>query len=206
MSSQRRRARSRPDTAAPSRTRTGTFRTTRPAPVAAVDPDSVDSTVAGRRLSGRTLALIAVAIVLIAMFAPSISTGIRQWQQISALEQDIATTEQEVEQLADKQEQLHDPEYIERVARAEQFYVRPGEKAYIVVDDTAPDTTAEGTAADSAGDRVERPVRDRPWYIELVESLTSVGYATKETAPPEDLDRDADASEPAQDHSPKDTE
>lgn len=205
MSKQRRRARSRPASAAPPRSRTGTFRSTRPAAVAAADPESVDVTAPGRRISLRSLMLIAVAVVLVLMFAPSISTGIRQWQQISALEKDIATTGEEVEQLKDKQEQLHDPRYIERVAREEQFYVKPGENVYIVVDDTVGDTTAEGTSTDASGDRVERPVRSQPWYVELLDSLKSVGYATKESTPPAETERgeerDGERDEAAAPHS-----
>ncbi len=116
-----------------------------------------------------------LVVLLVAMFVPSINTGIRQIQQITALERDIEQTRNEVEQLQDKQQQLEDPEYIERVARQEQHYVRPGENAYIVVDDIEDDASA------SAQDKVERPMREQPWYIELLDSLKSVGYATKDS-------------------------
>jgi cell division protein FtsL len=145
------------------------------AAVAAEDPLALDETAAGRKLSARSIILMTLVVLLVAMFVPSINTGIRQIQQIAALEQDIEQTQHEVEQLQDKQKQLEDPEYIERVARQEQHYVRPGENAYIVVDDTEDDASA------SAQDKVERPVREQPWYIELLDSLKSVGYATKDS-------------------------
>lgn len=183
MSSQRRRATSRPASVAPPRDRAGTARAARTAAAAAaVDPDSVDDTAAGRRVSVKSIVLVALLVLLVTMFAPSIGTGIRQVQQIAALEHDIETTGQEVEQLKEKQEQLHDPEYLERLAREEQFYVKPGENVYIVVDDTGAGASAEGNSTDAAGDRVDRPVRAQPWYIELVDSLKSVGYATKESS------------------------
>lgn len=142
----------------------------------ALDPDRIDRTAGGRRVSLRTVVLVGLGILLAAMFAPSVNTGITQWQQISALERDIEATESEVEALQHKQEQLSDPDYLAARAREEQNYVKPGEELYIVIDDAEEDTAAEADA-----DRTPRPVRAQPWYQELVDSLQAVGFATEET-------------------------
>lgn len=172
MSSPRRPAAGR-TTGAHARARRGGVRVA--AEESAYDPAVLDGTAAGRRFSMRALVLLALVIVLATMFLPSAGTGIRQMQQIAALEADIESTTSEVEQLRAKQEQLHDPLYIERLAREELHYARPGEDVYIVIDDT------EDSAAETAADGVERPVRAQPWYLELVDSLTAVGYATKDS-------------------------
>ncbi|MYM20003.1 hypothetical protein GSY69_08505 [Brevibacterium sp. 5221] len=125
-----------------------------------------------RRLSGRRLVLGCLVIALLAMFMPSINTGIRQAQQIHALEQDNASTRQEVGDLEKKQDSLKDPEYLQRLAREQQGYVNKGEKPYIVVDDRA---SAQDEPAD---EQINKSSRPRPWYVEFADSLKSVGLAT----------------------------
>ncbi|WP_349828774.1 FtsB family cell division protein [Brevibacterium litoralis] len=149
-------------------------------PVVGLDPDRLDRTAAGRRFSLRTLVLVGLGILLVAMFAPSVNTGIRQWQQISALERDIAATEGEVEALQAKQEQLTDPAYLAARAREEQHYVKPGEELYIVIDDTGAADEADAATTDT--DRVDVPVRDRPWYTELLDDLQAIGFTTEQQA------------------------
>lgn len=105
------------------------------------------------------------------MFVPSITTGIRQAQQINALERDNAATEQEIQDLQKKQDNLKDPTYIERKAREDFQYVRPGEEAYIVVNSNNNDESAT---------QANKGARQRPWYEELFDSLKAVGLATEE--------------------------
>lgn len=119
----------------------------------------------------KKLILTGVLTLVALMFVPSISTGIRQAQQINALERDNNATEQEIQDLKHKQDQLKDPTYIERLAREDFHYVKPGEDAYIVVSDGE---TQEPSSQANKGQR------QRPWYIELSDSLKAVGLATEE--------------------------
>lgn len=160
----------------PGRTRKRTARGSRATVTAPVDLDAQDSTAAGRRLSVRTLVVVALLVVIGAMFVPSVNVGIRQFQQIVALEQDNEVTAEEVADLEKQQDRLEDPDYLAQRAREDQQYVKSGEKAYVVVDEN-PDETAESEA-------VTTSVRSEPWYTQLVDSLTNVGYATKETSTP----------------------
>ena len=105
------------------------------------------------------------------MFVPTVTTGIRQAQQISALERDNAATEQEIRDLEKKQQELKDPKHIERRARDEYHYAKPGEKIFIVESDK--------DEHDSAN-QANKGERQRPWYVELSDSLKTVGLATEE--------------------------
>lgn len=125
-----------------------------------------------KRLSfGRKAALAGVFILVALMFVPTVTTGIRQAQQISALERDNAATEQEIRDLEKKQQELKDPKHIERRARDEYHYAKPGEKIFIVESDK--------DEHDSAN-QANKGERQRPWYVELSDSLKTVGLATEE--------------------------
>ncbi len=126
-----------------------------------------------RRLSGRKLLAGVLTVLLFAMFLPSINTGIRQAQQIHALEQDNSSTRSEVRELGQKQRDLKDPQYLQRLAREQQGYVKKGEKPYIVVDDKP------SAQEDPADEQINKSGRPRPWYVEFADSLKSVGLATE---------------------------
>lgn len=153
-------------------------RSRRVQPVVDLSSTEIDATAAGRRLPARTIILGIVAVMLLSMFLPSISTGVSQYQQIAALERDIEVTEQEVADLKERQAQLKDPDYLAQRAREDYHYAKDGEEVYIVIDDTAEETAAESAAAGAAE---KRTVRTQPWYIELVDSLKAVGFATEES-------------------------
>ena len=121
--------------------------------------------VRGRRMSWRTgMFLVVIAIVLFAFLAP-LNSALKQAQQIAALNQEIETTKAEVDNLEEKNENLKDPDYIKRKARADQYYVEKGKNAVIVTNQDAVDEDSES----------DRPVRKQAWYLELLESIQEVG-------------------------------
>lgn len=125
-----------------------------------------------KRLSfGRKATLAAVFLLVGLMFVPTVSTGIRQAQQISALERDNEATEQEIKDLEKKQRDLKDPKYMERRARDEYHYAKPGEKIFIVESDKNEHASTN---------QANKGERQRPWYVELSDSLKTVGLATEE--------------------------
>lgn len=125
-----------------------------------------------KRMSfGRKAALAAVFVLVGLMFVPTVSTGIRQAQQISALERDNKATEQEIKDLEKKQRELKDPKYMERRARDEYHYAKPGEKIFIVESDKNEHASTN---------QANKGERQRPWYVELSDSLKTVGLATEE--------------------------
>jgi cell division protein FtsB len=134
----------------------------RPKPVVEAD---ASAEVRGRRMSWRTgMFLVVIAIVLFAFLAP-LNSALKQAQQIAALNQEIETTQAEVDNLEEKNENLKDPDYIKRKARADQYYVEKGKNAVIVTNQEAVDDDSES----------DRPVRKQAWYLELLESIQEVG-------------------------------
>lgn len=111
-------------------------------------------------------------VLVVAMFVPTANAWISQQRQIRALEAQIDEDRQEVAALEAERTRWQDPAYLERQAREKQFYVRPGEKAHVVIDPSAetksgPETVEEGEIA--------LPKNDRPWYDEMIDSLRRVG-------------------------------
>lgn len=134
----------------------------RPKPVVETD---ASAEVRGRRMSWRTgMFLVVIAIVLFAFLAP-LNSALKQAQQIAALNQEIETTKAEVDNLEEKNENLKDPDYIKRKARADQYYVEKGKNAVIVTNQDAVDEDSES----------DRSVRKQAWYLELLESIQEVG-------------------------------
>jgi cell division protein FtsB len=134
----------------------------RPKPV--VEADATTET-RGHRMSWRTgLFLVVIAIVLFAFLSP-LNSALKQAQQIAALNNEIETTKAEVKSLEQKNENLKDPDYIKRKARADQYYVEKGKNAVIVTNQDAVDEDSES----------DRPVRKQAWYLELLESIQETG-------------------------------
>ena len=116
-------------------------------------------------MSWRTgLFLVVIAIVLFAFLSP-LNSALKQAQQIAALNNEIETTKAEVKSLEQKNENLKDPDYIKRKARADQYYVEKGKNAVIVTNQDAVDEDSEA----------DRPVRKQAWYLELLESIQETG-------------------------------
>jgi hypothetical protein len=84
------------------------------------------------------------------------------------------TTQQErhVADLQRQQQRWQDPAYVEQQARVRLHYVRPGEKAYIVLSRPAPksSTVKHSTSAPTAA-----PTRDGPWYSRLWQTVQLAG-------------------------------
>src|SRR5699024_3148742 len=101
----------------------------RPKPVVETD---ASAEMRERRLSWRPgIFLGVIAIVLFAFLAP-LNSALKQAQQIAAPNHEIETTQAEVDNLEEKSENLKDPDYIKRKARADQYYVEKGKNAVIV--------------------------------------------------------------------------
>lgn len=134
----------------------------RPKPV--VETDAATE-VRRRRLSWRTGIFLAVTVVALFAFLSPINSALKQAQQIAALNNEIETTKSEVKSLEQKNENLKDPDYIKRKARADQYYVEKGKNAVIVTNQEAVDEDPTS----------EEPVRKQAWYLELLESIQEVG-------------------------------
>lgn len=120
-------------------------------------------------------ALAGVVVVLILLIAPYVRPWVSQRSQISAAQDEMATLQRDVQQLTAERARWNDPAYVATQARARLNYVKPGEIAYSLVDDTATDASADPRLA-----AVAVPHHDaaRAWYDTLWGSVTSAGDPT----------------------------
>lgn len=109
-------------------------------------------------------------LILLVALAATLS-GILPFRQIIAQgravelsERKLAALEGETERLEGAARLLETPNEVERLAREEFGYVRPGEVAYVVV-------TAPGSVAPSVPETVAEPPR-RHWWDPIFDFLT----------------------------------
>jgi cell division protein FtsB len=125
--------------------------------------------------------VVMMSLVVLAAFVlvPTFGNFVQQRQSIAALEASVVAGQEEVEQLRQQQERWGDPAYITTQARERLYYMRPGEVAYLVVNDLPADlqpTTEKPVSADV----VETPT---DWMTQLLASVTTAGLAQTVTGP-----------------------
>ena len=90
------------------------------------------------RLTVRAVVLALVVLVLAIAASVPVRQLMAQGAEIAELEQQVADLEAGNERLRAEIERLHDPEELERIARACLGMVRPGEIAFVRPDAPAP--------------------------------------------------------------------
>ncbi|WP_458042175.1 MULTISPECIES: FtsB family cell division protein [Bacteria] len=125
------------------------------------------------RLSGFMVVMMSLVVLAAFVLVPTFGNFVQQRQSIAALEASVVAGQEEVEQLQQQQERWGDPAYITTQARERLYYMRPGEVAYLVVNDLPADlqpTTEKPVSADV----VETPT---DWMTQLLASVTTAGLA-----------------------------
>lgn len=90
-----------------------------------------------QRVSAGVVALLALAIV-IGFFYPRLQEYRDLQRQQDRLQEDVRFEEEVLKHLKSKQERLlNDPRYVERIAREELGYAKPGETVFKFSDDPA---------------------------------------------------------------------
>lgn len=115
------------------------------------------------------MAFVLMVFVLVAVFLfPTVRGYISQRQEIAALEQDIENQKRDIESLEEQISAWEDPDFVEQQARERLRFVRPGETAFTVLDDTG----AQLTEAIPGMAPVSNDIHElRPWYGEVWESI-----------------------------------
>jgi cell division protein FtsB len=85
----------------------------------------------GVRPTGRAVLLVVVVVMLGVFSAVPVRAYLAQRTQLAQLEQRATELERSNEELRSNIRQLHDPEYLERLARACLGMVKPGEVAFV---------------------------------------------------------------------------
>jgi cell division protein FtsB len=119
-----------------------------------------------RRGNSRALTLATILFVMALTIAPPIKHYFTQRAQISALESQVTSNNQALEQARKELLMWRDPEYIKSQARERLHFVLPGERQYIVTDSV-------GQYAQDNGTTVANKIPDgQPWYARMIASIT----------------------------------
>jgi len=135
----------------------------------------VSPAVARRRRTTLTAraAVLAVALASVALaIALPFKIWLAQRGEISSLQAQTRTQQQHVAALQRQQQQWQDPAYVEQQARLRLHYVKPGEKAYIVLGRPKPKSAQSGSAP-------SEPAVTGPWYSRLWQTVQVAGNSSK---------------------------
>ncbi len=122
------------------------------------------------RLSGFTVLMLGLVILAVVVLAPNLRILIEQQQQIARLEQELAQTQSNVEELEQDVARWSDPAYIEAQARERLLYAYPGDVSYLVIGEAELPTTANGQPI---SDEIQTTRVD--WLGTLLSSIYTAG-------------------------------
>lgn len=89
-----------------------------------------------QRFSGFALVMLLTIVGGVLALAPGLRTLVEQRQQIAALQATVAAQQAGVTDLSEQTDRWQDPAYIRAQTRQRLFFVVPGEKSFVIVDDT----------------------------------------------------------------------
>ena len=122
-----------------------------------------------RRTSNRVLALSAIFFILALTIAPPVKHYFTQRAQISALKSQLSADNSALQKAREELLLWQDPDYIKSQARERLHFVLPGERQYIVTDDSTTDSNNTSTKIASA------LTDGQPWYARLIASISETG-------------------------------
>ncbi|WP_169516476.1 FtsB family cell division protein [Gulosibacter molinativorax] len=95
------------------------------------------------RPTGGSVLILVALVVAVATLSPTVQQLIGQRQHIAQLEEDIATTSEDIDALEQAQARWDDPAYVRAQARGRLLFVEPGDTTYVVVDESTPQAPYE---------------------------------------------------------------
>lgn len=129
----------------------------------------------------RLIALGALLVVMALVLAPALSGYLSQRSDIAAAEREIEAERREIAALETELERWQDPDYVEQQARERLRFVKEGETAFTVIDDTGSDYTESLPGMAPVSDDV---IADSPWYGQVWESVKIANEGLPETTEP----------------------
>lgn len=122
-----------------------------------------------RRASNRLLAFSAILFFLALAIAPPVKHYFTQRAQISALKSQLSADQTALQKARQELLLWQDPDYIKSQARERLHFVMPGERQYIVTDNSSTNTN-DGTT------KIASALTDgQPWYARLIASISETG-------------------------------
>ncbi len=127
------------------------------------------------RVSGLTLAILITAGLTVLIVSPAIRTSIEQRQEVAALRQTVADTQEKNAALDADIARWSDPAYIKAQARDRLYFVMPGETSFLIIDDNPP------VEVDSSSSPISTSVQATKvdWLETLVASGMAAGLSTQ---------------------------
>jgi cell division protein FtsB len=122
------------------------------------------------RMSGFAFTVLALVIIAVIVLAPGLRILVEQQQQIAALTASVDAGETAVTTYQSDVARWSDPAYIEAQAREQLYYIFPGDRTYLVIDDGATVGTSDGQPI---SDSIQSLQVD--WVQSLVSSLYTAG-------------------------------
>ena len=122
-----------------------------------------------RRTSNRVLAFSAILFILALTIAPPVKHYFTQRAQISALKSQLSADNAALQKARQELSLWKDPDFIKSQARERLHFVLPGERQYIVIDNSTTDSNNTTTKVASA------LTDGQPWYARLIASISETG-------------------------------
>ena len=122
------------------------------------------------RMSGFAFTVLALVIVAVIVLSPGLRILVEQRQQIANLTASVEAGTTAVSTYQSDVARWSDPAYIEAQARQKLYYIFPGDRTYLVVDDGATIETSDGQPI---SDSIQSLQVD--WVQSLVSSLYTAG-------------------------------
>lgn len=129
----------------------------------------------------RLLTLVALVVVMGLVIAPVLSGYLRQRAEIGEAKRAIAAEQEEIAALEGELARWEDPAHVERQARERLRFVKQGETAFTVIDDTGTDYTEALPGMAPVSDDV---LAASPWYGQVWESVKIANEGLPETKEP----------------------
>jgi cell division protein FtsB len=129
----------------------------------------------------RMLVLLALVVVMSLIVAPVLSGYLRQRAEITAAKTKLETERQEITRLEGELARWDDDHYVEQQARQRLRFVKEGETAFTVIDDTGTDYTEALPGMAPVSDEV---LADSPWYGQVWESVKIANEGLPEPTEP----------------------
>ena len=127
------------------------------------------SKISSKKSSGRAMTFGIVLFILAWTLAPPAQRYFAQRAQINAIKAQVSANKTALEEAAKELALWRDPEYIKSQARERLHYVFPGERQYIVTDQSESNVVAPKTAV------AKNIPQGLPWYDRLIASITETG-------------------------------
>lgn len=129
----------------------------------------------------RLLMLVALVVVMGLILAPVLSGYLGQRAQISAAADQIEVERSQIANLESELARWDNPAYVEQQARQRLRFVKEGETAFAVIDDSGTDYTESLPGMAPVSDEV---LADSPWYGQVWESVNIANEGLPETKEP----------------------